>query len=658
MAVYDTYDAASPKPEKKKLSLPKLGLYMSIFLIVAKLIYLVFETYYNGYIIDIVSSTDVTKDSLERLEGFGNNISSVGITLLLLPFYYLITKVYLGYHRGVHALVLIIVTLVTFFGIKQALYTTVDSIIDSNKDKRYESYYIEMFKYGMLTGKLGYSSFIPKENLDNLSVRDKIIISNLFLLTHFDKELIGKFVGIGQEKFFDIYIHKYFKDNYQLSRERLEEFATNIEKDWQFYNNGIQKINKDLAHIESAQIISKEYKAFTNSLKQRYTIYRTDIKNYTKALNKSMESAPEIYGKLKPLFTPDGEVIHRARYEQLSQKYFDKVLDVDVIAPLTPSSVEDALEEKSLNVWNKRTKFLPLNLTQRQFFVHPVIRAEVVKDLRHQGIRVPSNFNYSKKQFANAYIRSLDSLFKAKKIAFQKEFAKRTGHKHIKFGLSHKQFVRLYKNEIMHFYKRKDLNIAMYDMLQKNDLSAFYERIYKPKLRENYYDRAFPAVEDFEVKLSKYGDQAIKMLYIPPFAITVSMIAGMLNFISLLSLILFIGLYKRNELWIVFAKTAFKLAMLITLIVLPYNYGVKHNVLDEYPLLEKFKQTQFAPYISLMNWLLTVESFNYNVFYTSIKNSGILETIMQVDRFIIDPDEVTRNITGLKERNKDIYLEH
>ena len=658
MAIHDNYDQSSLEPEKVKITLPKLGLYMTIFLIVAKFIYLMFETYYNGYVIDIVSSTDVTKESLERLEGFGNNISSVGITLLLLPIYYLITKHYLGFHRSVHAIVLAVVTLVTFFGLKQSLYVAVDRIIAENQDKRYESYYIEMFKYGMLTGKLGYTSFIPKENLDNLSVHDKIIVSNLFLLTHFDKELIGKFVGIGQEKFFDIYIHKYFKDNYQLSRERFEEFATALESDWQYYNAGIKKINQDLAKIESPSNISAEYKKFTTALQQRYKDYRRDVKNYTTALNASMEDAPTIYQKLKPLFTPEGEVINQAHYEQLSKKYFGKVIDVAIIAPLSPNSVDEALEEKSLDAWNKRTKFLPLNLTQKQFFVHPNIRSQVIRDLKRQGIRVKSNFNYSKKQFAYAYVRSLDSLFKAKKRTFQSDFQARTGFKNIKFGLSHRQFVRLYKSQIMRFYKRKDLNIAMYNMLLKNDLSDFYEKIYKPKLRENYYDRAFPTVEDFEIKLSEYGDQAIKMLYIPPFAITVSMLAGMLNFISLISLLVFVGLYKRNALWLSLAKPAFKVVLLITLIVMPYNYGVKHNVLEEYPLLEDFKQTQFAPYISLMNWLLTVESFNYQNFYIPIKNSGILEQIMQVDRFILDPDDVTRNITGLENRNKDNYLKH
>jgi len=658
MAIHDNYDASSPQNEEVKLSLPKLGLYMTIFLIVAKFIYLMFETYYNGYIIDIVSSTDVTKESLERLEGFGNNISSVGITLLLLPLYYLLTKHYLGFHRVVHGLIITIATLITFFGIKQTLYVAVDNIIENNQDKRYESYYIEMFKYGMLTGKLGYTSFIPKENLDNLSVHDKIIVSNLFLLTHFDKELIGNFVGIGQEKFFDIYIHKYFKDNYQLSRERFDEFGQSIDNDWLLYNQEIKKINATLAKLESPKNITKEYKDFTNTLRSRYKFYRKDVENYTIALNASMEDAPEIYEKLKPLFSPDGIVLNSARYEQLSTKYFGKVIPSDIIAPLSPNSVDDALEQKSLDAWNKRFQFLPLNLTQKQFFKHPNIRNRVVKDLKKQGIRVASNFNYSKKQFANAYIRSQGSLFKAKKRAFQQNFYNLTGHKNIAFSLSHKQFVRLYKKDIMHFYKRKDLNIVMYNMLLKNDLSDFYERIYKPKLRENYYDRAFPSVEDFEIKLSEYGDQAIKMLYIPPFAITVSMIAGMLNFISLISLILFIGFYKRDAVGILIGKTLFKAALLATLLILPYNYGVKHNVLEEYPLLQEFKQTQFAPYISLMNWLLTVESFNYETFYVSIKNSGILETIMQVDRFVIDPDEVTRNITGLENRTKDTYLQH
>jgi len=640
----------SQEPKKSRFNIPTLGLYFTIFLIVSKIIYLVFETYYNGYIIDVVSSTEVSKNTLDHLEKFGNNISAIGLTLLLLPLFYLVTKRFLSLHKGVQFIALAVLSAATFFGIKEGLYTATDKIVEAHQDKRYESYYIEMFKYGMLTGKLGYTSFIPKENLENLGVRDKIIISNLFLLTNFDQELIKKFVGIGQEKFFDIYVHKYFRVNYAIAREQFEEFSNRIESDWKYYNQEIKVINAQLADVESPERISDEYKKFTKSLQERYKRYRKNVDNYTKRLDASSEKTNEIYEELEPLFSSKGRLEYKVRYEHLSQQYFGKIVDPKHFNPLTKASVIKALEEQELIAWNVKTGSLPLNLTQKKFFSNPATRLKIVQELREDGINVKGNFNYSKKQFSDAYVDSLDSMFSTKKRNLQRTFASRTGHKNVKFGLSHKQFVGLYKQEIMQYNKREEFNLSMFNMLKNNDLSDFYGKVFKPSIRERYYDKAFPSVQDFNTHLADFGDQAIKMLYIPPFAITVSMIAGMLNFISLLSFIVFLVFYKRDELWIKIFKPVFKTVVLALMLILPYSYGVNHKILDEYPLLEKFKQTEFAPYISLMNWLLTVESFNYESLYLPIKSSGMLESIMRADGYEVDIDEATQNITGLKKK--------
>ena len=121
-----------------------------VALIVAKLIYLGFESYYNGFVIDVVTSTHVDHDLLKTLENFGNRISSVGITLLILPLYYLVVKKFFEFHQGVMVIVVIMLTVTTYFGIHKGLNKAVFEIVKQNKDKRYESYYIELFKYGML----------------------------------------------------------------------------------------------------------------------------------------------------------------------------------------------------------------------------------------------------------------------------------------------------------------------------------------------------------------------------------------------------------------------------------------------------------------------------------------------------------------------------
>ncbi len=45
-----------------------------------------------------------------------------------------------------------------------------------NRDKRFSSYYATNLKYKMINKEMGYSSFIPKERLENLSLEDRVII--------------------------------------------------------------------------------------------------------------------------------------------------------------------------------------------------------------------------------------------------------------------------------------------------------------------------------------------------------------------------------------------------------------------------------------------------------------------------------------------------
>ena len=637
----DPYDKDTHKPKHR------LGIYFIVALIVAKIIYLMFETYYNGYVIDMVTSTEVAKNTLDRLEMLGSNISSTGITLLFLPLFYLISKRFFFMHKGVAAIVIVLLSLASFFLVKELLSYATDKIVEANHDKRYESYYIEMFKYGMLTKKLGYSSFIPRENLENLSVKDKIIISNLFLLTNFDKELINKFIGIGKEKFFDIYVHKYFQVNYRVAKGLIEDFAERINGDWRFYNQELEKINKEIATLESKEHLNKKYETFSESLRERYANYKKEVDAYFKALDATTERASKIYAELSPLFK-NGRVAYRVRYEDLSKKYFGEVIDPKFFKKMTQGRVLDALERKASRAWKKKHGDLPLNLTQKAFFLHPQTKASVINALNKEGLRVEKGFDYSKKAYVKAYGHYLDSVVNSKKRLFKQKFYKRTEISNVKLGLNYKQFVSLYKKEIMAYNKRKDLNLRLYKMLQNNDLSQFYALIFKPTVRDKYYDRAFPTEQDFETKLQKFGNEAIKMLYIPPFAITVSMIAGMLNFISLLSLFVLLATYHRNDRWILYFKPLFKIALVLMFIFVPYSVGVKNKVLDDYQVLKEFKDTQLASYVSLMNWLLTVESFNYNYFYTPLRSSGLLSGIMESNSYEVDVDEATQKITGLK----------
>ena len=77
----------------------------------------------------------VDKNLLERLESFGNRISSTGITLLLIPIYYLVAKKFLEFHKGVMVIVVVLLSVSTYFGIHKGLNKAVYEIVQQNKDK-------------------------------------------------------------------------------------------------------------------------------------------------------------------------------------------------------------------------------------------------------------------------------------------------------------------------------------------------------------------------------------------------------------------------------------------------------------------------------------------------------------------------------------------
>ena len=176
-------------------------------------------------------------------------------------------------------------------------------------------------------------------------------------------------------------------------------------------------------------------------------------------------------------------------------------------------------------------------------------------------------------------------------------------------------------------------------------------------LREKYYDQAFPEEKDFDVKLADYGDTAIKMLYIPPFAIFMSLVAGLLNIVSVLVLILFVAFYKDASVKMLIGKMMVKILIFAMLIYIPYSMGKNKNVLEPYSVLETFKGSIYDPYINTLNWLLIVESVNYNGFYSLLMSTGLINSVEDDYKAQQVMHKVARKLTGLNNSAKERYLE-
>lgn len=106
------------------------------------------------------------------------------------------------------------------------------------------------------------------------------------------------------------------------------------------------------------------------------------------------------------------------------------------------------------------------------------------------------------------------------------------------------------------------------------------------------------------------------MLYIPPFALFMSLLAGILNLLSVCVMIIFLPLESRKNLIINVSKFTFKIILLVGTLSFVYfkgnekayiNNNVVLNLIDfqEYPKLEY--------YVKALNSIIYLEDLNKKI---------------------------------------------
>lgn len=554
-----------------KMSVPKYGLGFLLFIIIAKISYLFLEVYYNGYLIEVITNNSVTPALLEELNALGHNVSSIGLTLLLTPLVYLLARKFITFPKAI-PVVIVSFMLLSFFTFHSLLTTLMEKVVDNYKEKRYSSYYVSTFKYAMLNGALGYETFMPRENLKNFDVLDRVLVANMFLLNYIDDSLIDKLIDRGQEQFIDVFILKYSFTDYDKSRKSFENRVKEITTYYNDYLAKSKSINKKFSSMDTDVIVSKMYAQFTKNLAKQY-------KNYEKAV---------------------------IRYEES--------IDVDDLQKYA------VLEKKALRKFHLKYKGLPTDLSARAFYNHKIVKKLTIKKLKKHGLYVSNNFNYSKAAFAKAYKSKINRAFVKEKKQFYKQLKKTTG-KNLSFGLSYSQFAYRFKNDFEAEFGKKYSKVA-YQMLINRDSSEFYEKLYKPHFTENYLDKYLLSRADFEEdKNAKIGDGAIKHLYVPPFAITISLLTGILNFISVVGFLVFMFLKLHvSSTRVFFAKSIFKLTLLAAFYFYPYYEVSELHILQKYQALEKLQaDEETAPYVKVLEWVMVYEKITYETLYPPLK---------------------------------------
>lgn len=600
----------------------KYSILFLLIIILAKVIYLLFEIDYNGSLLDIVSKPKVDKEELESLELYGHKLSSIGLTLLVIPFLYLLYNFFVKNKNLVYML-LVITSMIVYLGIYKSLTMLIDKIVEENKDKRYYSYYATTFKYGMLNSQMGYGSFIPKERLENLTIEDKVLIANIFLLMAYDDKLVDK-VAENKNKLTETYLlnqkNKEYENKYKESENKFNSTLKEINNAFETYTSKTNEANKFLANIEKEKAeVNKIYEDVKiNIFAKSYTSYRINSDHYMKGINPSNSEIETYYKDLSDYFKYHNFKRAQDKYNESMQENFGRYIEPiswceNNICP-SKNSIRRVLKQEAERKWDKN---IEPNLTRKEFFANSYTRSKIAKELNSKfKINLPMDFNYSKDTFVNAILNKLNKKQEEVKIQLRSELRKAI-KKDIELELNYNSFAKYWKPDIIKEYGEKYGEI-LFKMIENKNTQNFYSDFYEPYYKENYLDKFILTKEQLDNnEHEEKGDYAIKSMFIIPFAIFMSLLASLLNFVSVIVLSLIVIMrFMKLDTKIFITTNLVKVVLYATIIYYPYKIGKDNKVLEQYKIFQKNHDSKFINfYVEAMNWILVVENFSYNKLY-------------------------------------------
>ena len=590
----------------------KYPLYLFIAILVAKFGYIIVESFYNYYVLVTTTSAELSKETIEALNINGHRISSIGITLLLVPFFYLAVK---KYSDKIIYSSLAIATIITYTITYNLLNSAIDSIVASNKDKRHDAYYVNIFKYGILNNIFAYNSFIDSKKIadDKIDVNDRILLTNSFLLLHADEKLISKLKQRGKEAVADIYISKNKKEDYAKNFKAFEEATKQIKVSWKDFNDARKKLYKELKKYEDEAIIKKAHKELISSVKAKYNDYIqawNDVDD-TIARETSQDKLEEIAEPLKKYFYYKGRDRAEREYKERMDEEFGYYIEPqrwrNSSDELTYKSIKKLITEEILKKASRKSSGVPRGLKAKAFFNNLDVKIQVANKLKEKGILIPFEFDYSYKQFKKYFTIAMTHENNQAPKTFYKKLKEKIGTNDLKLDMDWNAFIdsNYIKSQIktkLNTTNDEDINNII-KAIQSKDLGNFKLLVYLPKVVEEVENMMYKE-SDFNDggKAASVGDEAIKLLYIPPFALAVSILALLLNMVTLLGM----GLQYTNKLpnvAINIVKGVFVVIILITPIMSDYD-GFDNE------LIRKASSDEISTYLSFLNWISYYETIN------------------------------------------------
>ena len=441
-----------------------------------------------------------------------------------------------------------------------------------------------------------------------------MLIINTFLIAYADKSLIEKLLNRGSGKISELYLDMDKDSGYVKSYEDFKNFSNEIAQVWMKYGEVRRKLKEQMDNLEDEGNIKTAYTRMQNELENEFKAYEIA----TKDLNKKIEEETtllkviKIEKELKKYYKYKKYKKAQVKYKQVMNEKFGHYIEPDrwcsdYLCPAKQKITQVIKEEIEYKVQDK-LQGIPAGLSFRDFLDNIRVKAKVAKRFKEKGILIPKKFNYSYEQFKAYYISSLANKKELMITSFYDAIKKELGENDIKLSDSWDDFVmseyitKKIKKGKTDFDEQTLKNIQ--SLLISKDIGDFREKVYIPLVQGNVKKLIYTE-DDFKnlPEAMKKGDDALKLLYVPPFALALSMIALLLNFVTVFVMIcmLFPACYRKVKLFI-------RPVLFLLLLSVPFVVSAKIDT----PLIQEamHNNASMKKYLNFLSWLQFYENIN------------------------------------------------
>jgi len=290
-------------------------------------LYLLPEAIFNSALIDVAGGKSSDESDLRIIELFGRAVSGIGVSLLLLDFYYKKRPVHSPFKMIlISGAVLLVIWPLVFFGQK----ALVDNLIisPSSAEERQHAYVVQMLRRALIEKSVEIEGLDYKPNQPH-SAEEKTFLSLFAGMAYADTSLINKL-----ESKKEAIIEKFVRDSAN---------------------------NHFLEHYE-------DYKIFRNDLHKRYERYRKSSVTYNDAANAWQESADKHWLRI------ENEILQGWSKYQKAEQVFETRVDARAqkIAPKIYKYFESRKKCKTQRCVNRLKSYYDRDIKKYKIpYIHP-----------------------------------------------------------------------------------------------------------------------------------------------------------------------------------------------------------------------------------------------------------------------------------------------